>query len=244
MTKQLCCTLTLAAVAMATLLLTATSAQATVLYEYNFTGGSLLNTGTATDGDLASFGVAPVAVGSKTDSNGVTLTDVYDYSSGTTTSYHFDNIADQTLSNFTISLWAWTDNPTSAPSIYSSVFMNDSIQLNNNNGEYRHFGSSLLFGTVLNDIWQHIAVTYDGTNTRLYLDGALTSTTAGADGNNNVFREIGIGTNRARNNDGHFLGMIDEVFVDDTALSDAQILAIYYSESIRKAVLPQTAKSV
>jgi hypothetical protein len=208
------------------------TAQAVTLYQYNFDGGSILNTGTASDGDLTPFDASgangtnsPAFVTSKTDNNGVTRTDLYDFSvGGNERSYFFSDIANQTLGSYTVGLWAWTDNLT-PPSQFSSVFMNDTFQINNTAGDYRFRGSNQLIGQVLNDTWQFITVTFDGSDTKFYLDGVLTNTIAGNIGN--PFNEIGIGTNRARGNSGRFLGMIDDVFIDDTAFSSTQIQTLY-----------------
>jgi hypothetical protein len=201
-----------------------------VLYEYNFDGGSLLNTGTAGDGDLTPYGPGansgniPAFVASRTDSQGVTRTDLFDYSvGGGTRSYHFSNIANQNLAAWSVALWARA-NSTTPPSQYSSVFMNDDFQINNTGGTWRYRGGNTQFGTVLADTWQYIVATNDGTNTRLYVDGVL-GATLGDVGSN--FYEIGIGTNRARDNNGRWNGDIDDVSVLDRPLSQAEIEANY-----------------
>lgn len=73
--------------------------------------------------------------------------------------------------------------------------------------------------------WTHVAGTYDGSNLRLYLNGALSqtlaSTTASASGG--VATDIGI-----RNSPGDsFIGSIDEVAIYNTALSASRLLAHY-----------------
>ena len=200
------------------------------LYEYNFDGGSILNTGSAADGDLTPFGPnanagnTPGFVASRTDSNGVTRTDLYDFSvGGGTRSYFFSDIGNQTIANYTVNMWVRTDNVT-PPSQFSSVFMNDTFQINNTAGEWNYRGSNTPFGDVEDDIWQMLTITNDGTDTRLYVDAVLGATLGDV---GNPFNEIGIGINRARDNNGRFLGDIDDVMILDAALSDSQILALY-----------------
>jgi len=202
--------------------------QAATLYAYNFDAGSLQNTGTAADGDLASFSNSgapdPAFVASYTDANGVTRTDLYDYTAGDPqASYHFADIADQTLSSYTVGFWVLAES-TTPPSQYSSPFMNDTFQINNTGGQWHYRGSNTAFGTVLADTWQFITITADGSETRMYVDGVL-GLTAGNQGNN--FNEIGIGTNRARDNNGRWNGLIDDVFVLDESLNDQQVLDLY-----------------
>ncbi len=80
--------------------------QAATLYKYNFDSENILNAGTASDGDLTPFGPnandgnLPSFVASKTDSNGVTRTDLYDFSvGGNTRSYFFSKGASQMCKN-------------------------------------------------------------------------------------------------------------------------------------------------
>ena len=215
----------LAGLACTLFILPALLAEADTLYEYNFDGGSLANTGTATDGALTATGVAPVYVTSYTDANNVTRNDLYDYSTGSgTRSHHFSNIANQNLTTWTVGFWALDFNAASPPSEFSSAFMNDTFQLNNTAGTWRYRGSNTTFGTVLTNTWQFIALTNDGTNTRLYVDGALGDTLGDVGGG---FNEIGIGTNRARDNPGRWNGLIDDVFVLNTTLSQQNITDLY-----------------
>ena len=223
------------------LLLTTGLASASPNYEYNFDGGSLLNTGTAGDGTLTPYGPnansgnTPAVVPSRTDSAGVTRTDLYDYSvGGGTRSYHFANIANQNLSAWTVALWARANSTTSNE--FSSVFMNDDFQINTTGGNWAFRDSANdAFGTVLADRWQYIVATNDGTNTRLYVDGILGATLGDL---GDQFNEIGIGTNRARDNPGRWNGDIDDVSIETFAFTQSQITALYL-DGIRPPSVPE-----
>lgn len=199
------------------------------LYEYNFDGGSLANTGTAGDGTLAPFGnMSPAYVATYTDTNGVTRNDLYDYSdNGGTTSYHFADIANQELASFTIGFWALNFDAANPPSNFSSAFMNDDIQIHitaANPGKWEIHSGNQEFGDIATDTWHLIVLTNDGTNTRTYVDGALTQTFADI---GDQFNEIGVGTNRARDNNGRWNGLVDDVFVLDTAMPAQDIKDLY-----------------
>jgi hypothetical protein len=77
---------------------------------------------------------------------------------------------------------------------------------------------------TLTDVWQFITITNDGTNTRLYVNGVL-GNTLGDVGDD--FNEIGIGTNRAFDNPGRWNGLVDDVFVMNTLLSEQDIVDLY-----------------
>lgn len=80
-------------------------------------------------------------------------------------------------------------------------------------------------GTLTNNVWQHVMSTYDGTNTRHYINGVLqgtsTNCTFGSQANDNTL-QIG---NRA--SDGHFTGRIDQVRVWNYPRTQAQVAWSY-----------------
>ena len=79
-------------------------------------------------------------------------------------------------------------------------------------------------GPIALNVWSHLAMTYDGVNQRLYINGALVATSP-LNGpnivNNNAFR---IGGNNQFPGE-FFQGMIDEVRVYSTVRTEAQIQA-------------------
>jgi hypothetical protein len=81
--------------------------------------------------------------------------------------------------------------------------------------------------------WQHVAVTYDGMNQRIYLDGALVDTNPLAGAMTNRLSGLGIGCRgvpgdgSAIGTYGFFLGELDEVALYSRALSSGEIAAYY-----------------
>jgi len=76
--------------------------------------------------------------------------------------------------------------------------------------------------------WIHVAGTYDGSNARLYIDGALNATIAAPTYSANGTFYIG---NRINSNNTNFNGRIDEAAFFYLALTDAEVLAIYTPNS-------------
>ena len=82
--------------------------------------------------------------------------------------------------------------------------------------------------------WQHLAVTYDGTNFVFYIDGAAVASVAGSLGPANTEAlKIGGSGDRAG-----FVGLIDEVSIYSRALAAAEIQAVYSAGSAGKCVIP------
>lgn len=74
------------------------------------------------------------------------------------------------------------------------------------------------------DEWQHVAVTYDGSNLKMYVDGNLTGSAAGS-WNPAGSSDTIIGS---RTGTGHFwTGSLDEVRIYDVPLDATQILDLY-----------------
>lgn len=87
-------------------------------------------------------------------------------------------------------------------------------------------------GTVNNGAAHHVVATYDGTSIRLYIDGALVTTTTASGGvrQPTTSTKFGIGVSHAVGGSGvtaQFDGVIDEAAYYGTALSGARILAHY-----------------
>jgi len=76
-------------------------------------------------------------------------------------------------------------------------------------------------------VWTHMAVTYDGTTLRLYVNGVLRSSTAASGGIGASTAPLRIGGNTVFSVPGteYFAGLIDEVRIYNRALSAAEITA-------------------
>jgi len=114
-----------------------------------------------------------------------------------------------------------------------SIFLPSVVQappLKELNSEFISGAGSLSFGLIEDKEWHHIAVTYDGNNLNLYLDGKLFSTkkTFGAvmPVNNNPLR---IGGDPLHHN--FFNGVIDEVKIYSRALNNEEIQQEYSYQS-------------
>jgi hypothetical protein len=93
---------------------------------------------------------------------------------------------------------------------------------NSNTDKEATAGPALPVGT-----WSHLAVTYDGTSVRLYVNGVLRSTLAASGGITTSTSPVRIGGNVVFSSPGteYFAGLIDEVRIYNRALSAAEIAA-------------------
>ncbi len=147
----------------------------------------------------------------------------------------FDGIDDQVVFAFaeeqvfpaySVALWVQTD--IFGQAVNNSPFNNNSSTLDfqidvdgSNPGNYRYVGSAItVLGSVVSD-WVHLAASCDGITTSVYYNGLLIATMNVAD---TRFGQIGIGINRGMNK--RFQGLIDDVYVYDRALSDAEIAGL------------------
>ena len=73
------------------------------------------------------------------------------------------------------------------------------------------------------NVWTHLALTYDGAQMRLYVDGELTDTTAAPEGVEPSAGDLSIGCETEYKD--HFKGLIDEVRVYDRALGAGEVAA-------------------
>lgn len=82
-----------------------------------------------------------------------------------------------------------------------------------------------------NGAWHYTAVTYDGANIRLYLDGALDTTVAAAGNLGTTASPLAVAASRGGDTSGpvynRLTGSLDEVAVYNTVLSGTQIAAHY-----------------
>jgi hypothetical protein len=90
-------------------------------------------------------------------------------------------------------------------------------------------GSSVIAqAPITYGVWTHLALSYDGTTARLYVNGLLASSVAGAYAvNPSVPLGIGAGTYDGSTWQQYFPGSLDEVAVYGSALSSARIQAHY-----------------
>ena len=97
--------------------------------------------------------------------------------------------------------------------------------------------------------WNHLAVTYNGSNACLYVNGVLSATQAGATYHPNISGPITFGMSTSNANPGAaFMGDLDEVAVYDHALSADRVVVHYgagkYGSDVAPVVvqepLPQT----
>ncbi|MEM5805138.1 MAG: LamG domain-containing protein [Candidatus Aenigmatarchaeota archaeon] len=96
-------------------------------------------------------------------------------------------------------------------------------------------------GTITDTNWHHVAVTYDGSNVKFYIDGALDSTIADAAGlevmtNNNIY----IGWNGTSMS---FNGTIDEVKIFNKSLTTDEI-KVEYQLGLKKLISTGTTTKI
>ncbi len=131
---------------------------------------------------------------------------------------------------YTVSTWVKTNSLTQN-SQYDSVFTSSGNEGQGNGfqidvganiaGNFRwRGGPTIQMGPAINE-WTHLAVSYDGATERAYYNGQLVGSAADS---GRLFTEFLIGRNRA--NDWRFSGTVDEMYVYDTALPDADIAAM------------------
>ena len=150
---------------------------------------------------------------------------------------HLDGVNDKvtftipeptTFPAYTVALWVKSNQL--ATTNYASVFNNNSsgsdFQLDTNGGNpgnYQYRGSSTQTMGKVTTGWQHLAVSFDGSTTQLYLNGKQVRSFSGVTGN--VFGQLQLGVNR--NGQLFFAGMVDEMMVWDRSLNavDISVLA-------------------
>ncbi len=86
-------------------------------------------------------------------------------------------------------------------------------------------------GNVLEPgVWKHLVFTHDGTNDKIFMDGALVASKAVAGTLNSTDNPLGIGYN-AVDGGNWFDGILDDVEIYNYALSDADVADLYATES-------------
>jgi len=128
-----------------------------------------------------------------------------------------------------VSKWATTDNQRSYMLYTYGVANGDVTALLSDNGTDA-VGANTVGGVLAVDTWAHVAVVYNGTDIRIYVNGALSEN--GSDnpasysgGIYNGTAEVHVGGRDGSTN--YFDGLIDEAAVFDRALSADEIADIY-----------------
>jgi hypothetical protein len=195
------------------------------------------NTGPPPGGPLLAYGLdassGTTVADSSGNNRGATLT------SGTWTAGRygnavaFDGNATRIRSDANVSLAgaftieAWVFNPTTAPyETVATIGPNRDFYLAGGIPRFDSGPTFLSFGAALPvNTWQHLAITYDGTTMRAYVEGALYGTPQAISlGAVNAPVQVGAWIFGGGNAD-YLSGTIDEVRIYDRALSQAEIAA-------------------
>ena len=127
-----------------------------------------------------------------------------------------------TLTAFTIE--AWVLNPTNqAEEAIATVGSDRDVYLRNGTLSFWTGSTTLSFGAVATNTWQHVAVVSDGSTVRAYVEGVQSGSTQNvALGSFSGPLQVGAWTDGTNNGD-FFSGTLDEVRVYTRALSAAEI---------------------
>ena len=147
--------------------------------------------------------------------------------SNCTNSFYGEISWNTNMSSYTVSIWVKSGS--SNPGVWRGFFncyssSSDGFQLDSDgSGRYRFLANvaNATFGNnSITTTWNHLAVTADGSQTKLYYNGNLVSTNSWVE---NTWNQIEIGRNRNTDRPGDYL--IDEVRVWNTDLTQSQIQA-------------------
>jgi len=149
---------------------------------------------------------------------------------------------------FTISAWVYADDTSCCQAVFArGSFPGGSDNFAYHFGKYQVDGTRWItkisdgssaptivtsVGTMEAGVWQHMVLTWDGTDLILYKDATSigSSNQPGFSlwdgGSVDAYRETGIGFN-AKNDSNHWNGKIDNVRVYDRALSASEVTALY-----------------
>ncbi|SDI49507.1 LamG-like jellyroll fold domain-containing protein, partial [Winogradskyella thalassocola] len=139
--------------------------------------------------------------------------------------YNLDN------TNFSVEAWIKTNNTTGTKTIFSkrdgtSTASGYDLSLVDDRLYFRYNGSTNVIANqpINSNKWYHVAVTFDGSNYTLYIDGFVVRTRAGSTPATNANKALVGAMDRSDNSPiNYFDGKIDEVRIWDTELSQAQI---------------------
>ncbi len=151
--------------------------------------------------------------------------------------YYFDGDEDyleynssiQSYSSYTITLWAKPDSSGTYEAMFASYSNSSSgfqIDLDSSNNFHIRKGSlsggNIILSSATLGAWTFIAFTYDGTNSKCYINSESPVSDPGGTTEFNLFR---MGKNR--NGNIYFKGVIDELRIYNRALSASEIQAIF-----------------
>ncbi|GEC73741.1 Por secretion system C-terminal sorting domain-containing protein [Flavobacterium flevense] len=167
---------------------------------------------------------------------------------------NFKNKFSLNSGNFSMEAWvksnAANENTQTILSKHLSPTATDGYDLRiTNNIVSFHWNNNSIAAThsIDTDRWYHIAVTFDGSNYNLYIDGILEQTTSGTNpAINNVDFIIGAMSQNTDVPYNYFNGWIDELRIWDTPLSEDQIRRMMNqeiendgSDNVKGAVIPK-----
>ena len=133
------------------------------------------------------------------------------------------------LSIYTITLWAKPDSTGTYEAMFASY--NDAsfgfqIDLDSSNNFHirkaSSSGGNITLSSATVGAWPFIAFSYDGTNSKCYINSESPVSDQGGTTEFNLFR-----MGRNRNGNTYFKGVIDELRIYNRALSASEIQAIY-----------------
>ncbi|MBI1296368.1 PQQ-binding-like beta-propeller repeat protein [bacterium] len=135
----------------------------------------------------------------------------------------------------TIEAWVWRDDVARCETVLGKDFQT-SYWLGFCSGKVRFYRAGI--GTNVDSTsgvparrWAHVAVTYDGSNVRFYIDGALDRSVAVTGSLTSNTLALGIGADLGASfPDYYYKGLLDEVRLWNVARSQADIQADMYSE--------------
>lgn len=225
-------------------------------YKLDECEGAVINDsmGRATTGSIVAGGAPNTSVGSCAVSDSATmwydgLTGKNNYGLGFDGASDYVSLGSQSLLNtqyVSVALWTNLTNPTDGN---SREFYNRTNSSNygtvalrkNNSGDTYYFQLRLdgtestireVIGSVASSGWHFVVGTYDGATMKLYVDGSLVgSTSVSGTIDIDTLGAIDIGRNPSGIN--YMEGILDDISIYNYALTQAQVVAIMNSGSIR-----------
>lgn len=196
------------------------NASATLIASYEFDGNANDSSGNSHHGTI----------------NGATLTT--DRLGNPNSAYSFDGndfiwIGDIQTQHITLSAWFQTSSSSRMGiarwRLYGyGIFLNDQSIGDVSGFLYNDPSNKNILNVnqgLNDDNWHHVALTFDGLQNKLYLDGQLTSSTTASATNSSIFYGTG-GLGFGRDGDSsnsYFVGSIDDISIYSNALSDSEI---------------------
>jgi autotransporter-associated beta strand protein len=116
----------------------------------------------------------------------------------------------------------------------SSTYQEIVLRENGGNGAnyFGYFGNGGVSGGQQNTNWTHLVLSNDGTNTSLYVNGALAQSTPDTTGSINFSDPWAIGTGTSAGNSRYFNGNICQVAMYNHGLTASQVLTHFYSAEL------------